>query len=101
MIPTRRADRRVLFWAYLAIPVQYLWIGMDWYGMFLVFIPVYMFLFLAMRTVLIQETEGFLKAVGTLHWGSDGLGLCSEPRGLAGVAETHQRRSMAAGWACC
>ncbi|MBL0209564.1 MAG: phosphatidate cytidylyltransferase [Holophagaceae bacterium] len=69
MIPTRRADRRVLFWAYLAIPLQYLWIGMDWYGMFLVFIPVYMFLFLAMRTVLIQETDGFLKAVGTLHWG--------------------------------
>lgn len=69
MIPTRRSDRRVLFWAYLAIPVQYLWIGMDWYGMFLVFIPVYMFLFLAMRTVLIQETDGFLKAVGTLHWG--------------------------------
>src|SRR5947209_3725206 len=23
LIPTRRADRRVLFWAYLAIPIQY------------------------------------------------------------------------------
>ena len=33
LIPTRRADRRVLLWAYLSIPVQYLWVGYEWYGM--------------------------------------------------------------------
>ena len=49
LIPTRRADRRVLFWAYLAIILQYYWIYSRWYGMFLVFIPVYMFLILPMR----------------------------------------------------
>lgn len=69
MIPTRRADRRVLFWAYLAIPVQYWWAGQEWYGMFIIFIPVYVFLFLPMRMVLLGETRGFLPAVGTLHWG--------------------------------
>jgi phosphatidate cytidylyltransferase len=69
MIPTRRADRRVLFWAYLAIPLQYYWVNIGWYGMFIIFIPVYMFLFMAARTVLTQKTDGFLKAVGTLHWG--------------------------------
>lgn len=69
LIPTRRADRRVLFWAYLAIPVQYVWIARDWYVMFLIFIPIYIFLFLPMRMVLIGETPGFLRAVGTLHWG--------------------------------
>jgi len=69
LIPTRRADRQVLFWAYLAIPVQYLWIGMDWYGMFIIFIPVYMFLFLPLRMVMIGETQAFLRAAGTLHWG--------------------------------
>ena len=69
LIPTRRADRRVLFWAYLAIPVQYWWIGIDWYGMFIIFIPVYMFLLLPFRMVLTGETQGFLKATGTLHWG--------------------------------
>jgi phosphatidate cytidylyltransferase len=69
LIPTRRADRRVLFWAYLAIPFQYLWIGDAWYGMFIVFIPVYVFLFLPIRMILIGETEGFLRAVGTLQWG--------------------------------
>lgn len=69
LIPTRRADRSVLLWAYLAIPVQYLWIGLEWYGMFIIWIPVYMFLFLPMRMVLIGSTEGFLRAAGTLHWG--------------------------------
>lgn len=69
LIPTRRADRRVLFWAYLAIPIQYWWIYTDWYGMFVIFIPVYMFLLLPMRMVLKGETKGFLKAAGTLHWG--------------------------------
>ncbi|MES1243856.1 MAG: phosphatidate cytidylyltransferase [Acidobacteriota bacterium] len=69
LIPTRRVDRSVFFWAYLTIPVQYLWIGMRWYGMFIIFIPVYAFLFLPMRMVLIGETSGFLRAAGTLHWG--------------------------------
>lgn len=27
--PTRRADRRILFWAYLSIPIQFYWI---WIG---------------------------------------------------------------------
>ena len=69
LIPTRRADRSVLLWAYLAIPVQYLWIGLEWYGMFIIWIPVYMYLFLPMRMVLIGTTDGFLRAAGTLHWG--------------------------------
>lgn len=69
IVPTRRADRRVLFWAYLVIPVQYLWVGQEWYGMFIIFIPVYVFLFLPMRMITIGETTSFLRAVGTLHWG--------------------------------
>ncbi len=69
LIPTRRVDRRVLFWAYLSIPVHYYWIASDWYGMFIIFIPVYMFLFLPFRMVLAGETKGFLRAAGTLHWG--------------------------------
>ena len=69
LVPTRRADRIVLFWAYLAIPLQYLWIGMHWYGMFIVFIPVFAFLLLPMHMVLIGETSGFLRAAGSLHWG--------------------------------
>lgn len=69
LIPTRRSDHRVLLWAYLAIPFQYYWVGIAWYGMFLIFIPVYAFLFLPMRMVMIGDTQGFLRAAGTLHWG--------------------------------
>ncbi|MDR3393908.1 MAG: phosphatidate cytidylyltransferase [Parasulfuritortus sp.] len=69
LVPTRRADRRVLFWAYLAIPLQFYWVAIGWYGMFIIFIPVYLFLLLPMRMVLIGETAGFLHAAGSLHWG--------------------------------
>jgi len=69
IIPTRRADRRILFWAYLSIPFQYYWVSIEWYGMFIIFIPVYMFLYLPMRMVIIGETKDFLRAAGTLHWG--------------------------------
>lgn len=69
LIDTRRADRRILFWVYLAIPIQFLWVGYAWYGMFIIWIPVFMFLFLPLRMTLKGEVEGFLKAVGTIHWG--------------------------------
>jgi phosphatidate cytidylyltransferase len=69
LIPTRRADHRVLFWAYLAIPIQYYWVAVGWYGVFIIFIPVYMFMLLPLRMVIAGETQGFIKAAGTLHWG--------------------------------
>lgn len=69
LIPTRPMDNGALLLAYLAIPVQYLWVGRAWYGMFIIFIPVYMFLLLPLRMVIAGETKGFLRAAGTLHWG--------------------------------
>ena len=66
LIPMRRADHAVLFLAYYSIPLHYLWIGLGWYGMFVIFIPIYMFLLLPMRMVLIGETEGFLRAAATI-----------------------------------
>ncbi len=69
LIATRHADRRVLFWAYLSIPIQYFWIAIEWYGMFIIFIPVYLFLLLPVVMVLNGETQGHLRAAGTLHWG--------------------------------
>jgi phosphatidate cytidylyltransferase len=69
IVPTRQADRRVLLWAYIAIPIQYYWVAADWYGMFMIFIPIYVFLFLPMRAVFIGETKGFIRSLGTIHWG--------------------------------
>ncbi len=69
LVPTRRADHRVLFWAYLAIAFQYYWVATEWFGMFIIFIPVYMFIWLPTRMVMIGETKGFLRAIGTVQWG--------------------------------
>lgn len=68
MTPTRRADRRVLFYAYLSIPIQYTFAASGWYGMFIVFIPVLMFVWLPTRMWMMGQTDGFLKAAGSLHW---------------------------------
>lgn len=69
LITTRRADRRVLLWAYLAIPIQLYFIYTGWLVMFYLFVPLYMFLLIPVRMVTIGENEGFLKACGTIHWG--------------------------------
>ena len=81
IIPTRRADRRVLFWAYIAIPFQYYWVATGWYGMFIIFIPVYMFLFLPMRMVIVGETKRFLEAAGAAL-GLNGAGIQHQPLGI-------------------
>lgn len=69
IVPTRQVDRRAIFWAYATIPLQYYWVAIGWYGMFIVFIPVYVFLFIPARLLLTGETAGFIRAAGTLQWG--------------------------------
>lgn len=69
IVATRPVDRRVLLLAYAAIPLQYFWAFIQWYGMFIIFIPVYMFLLIPFRMILLKETEGFLKSIGTIQWG--------------------------------
>jgi phosphatidate cytidylyltransferase len=69
LLRTRPADHHALVFTFLAIPIQYLWIGMGWYGMFIVFIPVYMMLMLPVRLVLAKETSGFVASASQIQWG--------------------------------
>jgi phosphatidate cytidylyltransferase len=69
LIPSRRADRSVLLWAYLAIPVQFYFAHIADFDFFMVWIPVWVFLFIPARITLGGVTEGFLSAVGTISWG--------------------------------
>lgn len=71
LLETRPADHRALVLTFLAVPVQYVWIGLDppWYGMFIIFIPVYMLLVLPVRMVLARETRGFVESASQIHWG--------------------------------
>lgn len=69
LVPSRASDRRVFFWAYIAIPIQFWWVYAGYYGFFIIFIPVYVFTFIAFRLLLTGRTDGFIKAAGTLQWG--------------------------------
>ncbi|WP_335871749.1 phosphatidate cytidylyltransferase [Bacillus sp. 2205SS5-2] len=69
MMKTRKAERQLFWWAYLAIPLQFYWISIGWYGMFIVFIPVYVFLFLPLPRILGNGTAGFLRSVSSTQWG--------------------------------
>ncbi|MEZ5775115.1 MAG: phosphatidate cytidylyltransferase [Hyphomicrobiaceae bacterium] len=66
---TPRAYRLVLLLVYAAIPIQGWLTYTAWYGLFVIFVPVYMFIVLPTALVLSGETKGFLASVGTLHWG--------------------------------
>ena len=69
LIPTRLTDRRIIFYAYLSIIAQYFFAGIEWYGMFIIWIPVYIFLLLPFRQVLTGETSGFLENTSRVQWG--------------------------------
>lgn len=69
LVPPRDDSRHILPWAYAAIPLQYYWAYIEWYGVFIIFIPVFMFLLLPLRTIIAGATAGFVNAASTLQWG--------------------------------
>jgi len=74
LTPTRRADHQTLFWSFFVlIPVQYLLIGIGWYGMFAIFIPVWCFIFIAIRSTLTGDATNYLERAAKVQWG---LMLC-------------------------
>ncbi|MEQ1832784.1 MAG: phosphatidate cytidylyltransferase [Candidatus Eisenbacteria bacterium] len=69
LLKTRRADHRALLWSFLAVPLQYAWAAIHWYGMFIIFIPVYMFLLLPLQLMLMGTTRGFVASAAMIQWG--------------------------------
>jgi phosphatidate cytidylyltransferase len=70
LTPTQRADHRVLFWAFFVItPLQYILIGIRWYGLFSIFIPVYAYLFIPIRSVIAGDFKDFLARNAKVQWG--------------------------------
>lgn len=64
----RQSDRRAIFWAFVSIPIQYYLAYIGWYGAFIIFIPVVMFLILPFRLVLKGNTDGIIKSMSLLQW---------------------------------
>ena len=70
LTPTRRGDHRTLFYGFfVGIPLQYYLVAINWYGLFAILIPVYVFLFIPTRSVLSGDTEHFLERIAEIQWG--------------------------------
>ncbi|MCC7125811.1 MAG: phosphatidate cytidylyltransferase [Acidobacteria bacterium] len=70
LAPTRPGDHRALFWSFFIVtPLQYYLVWTEWYGLFSILIPVYVSIFLAIRTALAGDTEHFLERTAINQWG--------------------------------
>jgi phosphatidate cytidylyltransferase len=70
LTPTKPADHRSLFWAFFIItPLQYVTLASGWYGMTVLLIPVYAFLFIPIRTALAGDATDFLTRTAKIQWG--------------------------------
>lgn len=70
LAPTRRSDHEALFWCFFVfLPLQYVLVGIEWYGMFSIFVPVFVFLFLPTRIALAGDTYHFLERTAKIQWG--------------------------------
>jgi phosphatidate cytidylyltransferase len=67
---TRRGDHWALLAAFFVVlPFQYILIGIDWYGMSAIMIPVYAFLGLPIVSVLRGDTTRFMERIAEVQWG--------------------------------
>ena len=70
LTPIKPADHPALIVAfYVVIPVQYVLVASNWYGLYAVFIPVYLFLILPVVMAWRQDTELYLQRVAKVQWG--------------------------------
>lgn len=53
---------------FVVLPLQYIFVLTDWYGMYAVFIPVYVFLLLPVLSALRGDTRDFLVRVSETQW---------------------------------
>src|SRR5882724_5210680 len=70
LTPTRPGDHRTLFWAFfVVIPIQYYLVWSQWYGFFAVFIPVFAYVLLPIRSAAAGDCENFLERTAVTQWG--------------------------------
>lgn len=69
LAPTRKEDRLVVLLAYLSILLNYGMVVINNYQVYLVIVPVYLFVATAAAMAWIGRTDGYLSTVGIVHWG--------------------------------
>jgi len=67
---TRTADHLVLaLMFYVALPLQYYLIWIEWYGLYSIFIPVHVFLIMPILASFGGDTNRFLERTAKMQWG--------------------------------
>lgn len=67
---TRSGDHLALaLMFYVALPLQYYLIWIEWYGLYSIFIPVHVFLVLPILASLSGDTNRFLERTAKMQWG--------------------------------
>jgi phosphatidate cytidylyltransferase len=67
---TRSADYLALAAAFFVVlPLQYAFVYIGWYGLYAIFLPVYVFLLLPILEVLGGDTQRFLERTSKIQWG--------------------------------
>src|SRR5277367_3100244 len=69
LAPMRREDRLIILLAYLTIIANYAFLYLDRYGIYLVFIPVYVFLVTPFLMARIGQTRAYLPTAAVIQWG--------------------------------
>jgi phosphatidate cytidylyltransferase len=70
LTPSKRGDHRSLFWAFFVLlPIQYILIAEQAYALFTIFIPVYAYLLIPIRSAVAGDTERFLERTAKIQWG--------------------------------
>ncbi|GLT08474.1 phosphatidate cytidylyltransferase [Sulfitobacter porphyrae] len=54
--------------AFIVLPIQFIAVGMNWYGFYSIFIPVYAFLLMPIVSMLSGETDNFLIRIAEAQW---------------------------------
>ena len=67
--PTRVGDHRMLLWSFfLVLPCQYALLYAGWYGLFVVLIPVYIFLLVPTMIASTHTLDRFFERVAKIQW---------------------------------
>jgi phosphatidate cytidylyltransferase len=70
LTPTRPGDHHTLFWAFFVyVPLQYYLAYIRWEGFFMIFLPVFGFLFLAIRSTLTGDVTRYMERTAKVTWG--------------------------------
>lgn len=67
---TRRADHLALSLSFFVVlPVQYYLVWIEWYGLYSIFVPVWVFLLLPIVVAVRGDTRDFMERVAEIQWG--------------------------------